>query len=96
MTNFQLTVRWFHQSCLFELSWGRGQHLGATLPYPESLSGFYQEWQRVYLSYYQSALRGWIEGSGSLSSPSIDWHARSSNQVRVPANLLQAEKLMPI
>jgi len=76
MTTFQLKVRRFHQTCVFELSWGRGQQLAATLAYPESLTGFYQEWQRVYLSYYKSALRGRIEASGSLTTPPIDWHAK--------------------
>jgi len=76
MTTFQLTVRLFHQTCVFELSWGKGQQLAATLAYPESLTGFYQEWQRVYLSYYKSALRGRIEASGSLTTPPIDWHAK--------------------
>jgi len=77
MTNDKfLTIRRFNQTCVFELSWGKGQQLCATVPYPESLSTFYQEWQRIYLSYYQSALRGWIEGSGSLSTPPIDWHTK--------------------
>jgi hypothetical protein len=76
MTNFKLTVRRFNQACVFELSWGQGQQLSATLIYPESLTTFYQEWQRVYLSYYKSGLRGWIEGSGSVTTPPIDWHAK--------------------
>ena len=76
MTTFYLKVRRFNQACVFELSWGQGQQLSATLTYPESLTTFYQEWQRVYLSYYKSGLRGWIEGSGSVTTPPIDWHAK--------------------
>ena len=76
MTNFKLKVQQFGQICVFELSWGTGQQLSATLNYPESLTTFYQEWQRVYLSYYKSGLRGWIEDSGSLTSPPIDWHTK--------------------
>lgn len=76
MTTFHLKVRRFNQACVFELSWGQGQQLSATLTYPESLTAFYQEWQRVYLSYYKSGLRGWIEGSGSVTTPPIDWHAK--------------------
>ena len=76
MNNFQLKVQQFGQTCVFDLSWGTGQQLSATLNYPESLTTFYQEWQRVYLSYYKSSLRGWIEDSGSLASPPIDWHTK--------------------
>ncbi|HEY9614961.1 CHASE2 domain-containing protein [Allocoleopsis sp.] len=76
MTTFYLKVRLFNQTCVFELSWGQGQQLSATLTYPESLTAFYQEWQRVYLSYYKSGLRGWIEASGSVTTPPIDWHAK--------------------
>jgi CHASE2 domain-containing sensor protein len=76
MVNFQLHVRRFEQTCVFELFWGKGQQLSATLAYPESLSTAYQDWQRVYLSYYQSGLRGWIEDSGSLTTPPIDWHRK--------------------
>src|SRR5919199_2174802 len=85
MTNFQLKVRRFNQICVFELFWGKGQQLSATLTYPESLTAFYQEWQRVYLSYYKSGLRGWIEGSGSITTPPIDWH---SKLVQAEAKLL--------
>jgi hypothetical protein len=85
MTHFQLKVRRFHQTCVFELYWGRGQQLSATLTYPESLRTFYQDWQRVYLSYYKTGLRGWIEGSGSITTPPIDWH---SKLVQAEAKLL--------
>ncbi|MBD1923475.1 CHASE2 domain-containing protein [Microcoleus sp. FACHB-831] len=75
-SSFRLKVQRIDKTCLFELSWGRGQQLCTTLNYPETLTGFYQEWQRVYLSFYKSALRGRVEGSGSIASPPIDWHAR--------------------
>lgn len=76
MTNYQLKVRRFNHNCVFELLWRKGQQLSTTLLYPESLTAFYQEWQRVYLSYYKSELRGWIEASGSVTTPPIDWHAK--------------------
>ncbi|OCR02320.1 histidine kinase [Oscillatoriales cyanobacterium USR001] len=76
MTIFRLKIQRFAQSCLFELSWGTGQQLSATLDYPESISSLYQEWQRTYLSFYKSALRGRVEASGSIAPPPIDWHAR--------------------
>lgn len=76
MGNFRLKVQKFMQSCLFELSWGTGQQLSATLNYPEAIVGFYQEWLRIYLSFYQSAVRGRLEASGSLEPPPIDWKAK--------------------
>jgi CHASE2 domain-containing sensor protein len=76
MAIFQLKIQRFDQNCLFELSWGSGQQISAKLHYPESISSLYQEWQRTYLSFYKSALRGRVEASGSISPPPIDWHAR--------------------
>ena len=76
MTIFRLKIQRFSQKCLFELSWGTGQQLSATLNYPESIATLYQEWQRIYLSFYKLALRGRVEASGSIAPPPIDWHAR--------------------
>ena len=76
MTNFQLQVRQFAQNCVFDLSWGRGQKLSATLTYPESLTVSYTDWQRTYLNYYKSALRGRKGASGSLSVMPVDWHTK--------------------
>ena len=73
---FQLQVQHFEQNCVFELSWGRGQRLSATLIYPESLTASYADWQRTYISYYKSALRGRKGASGSLAVLPIDWHAK--------------------
>lgn len=87
----RLKVQRINQTCLFELSWGNGQQLNCTLNYPETLTTAYQEWQRVYLSFYNSAqmplatfsrtepktsLRGRVEASGDIAAPPIDWHGR--------------------
>jgi hypothetical protein len=72
----RLTVQRIERTCLFELSWGRGQQLRATLNYPELLTVLYQDWQRAYISYYNTALRGRVESSGSMPSLPIDWHAK--------------------
>lgn len=86
----RLTIQQIEKVCLFQLSWGRGRQLSATLPYPPLLTGLYQEWRRVYLSFYETAqtpapapvqaetmpLRGRAAESGSFSNPAIDWHAR--------------------
>lgn len=73
---FQLKVQRIQQTCLFELSWGRGQQLSTLLNYPEALTQCYQDWQRIYLSFYNSALRGRVAESGSIAAPPIDWHAK--------------------
>lgn len=73
---FRLKVQKIEQTCWFELSWGKGQQLSCTLNYPQLLTGLYQEWQRIYLSFYKSALRGRLEDIGGIAAPAIDWHAR--------------------
>ncbi len=73
---FYLKVQRVENTCLFELSWGKGQQLTVTLPYPENLSTLYQEWSSVYLSFYKQALRGRVAKTGSLGVPPIDWHAK--------------------
>jgi hypothetical protein len=69
------------------MSWGQGQQLNATLPYPESLAQSYQQWQRVYRSFYHSFVRGRAEFSGTLGQPIADGRARL---VEAEASLLYA------
>ncbi|MUG93447.1 CHASE2 domain-containing protein [Scytonema sp. UIC 10036] len=76
MTNFHLKVQRIEQVCLFELTWGTAQRLSAKIPYPENLTFLYQEWQRTYLSFYKTSLRGRIANSGTLQTPTLDWHAK--------------------
>ncbi|MBE9225126.1 CHASE2 domain-containing protein [Phormidium sp. LEGE 05292] len=71
---YKLKIERIDRTCRFELSWGNGQQLFATLEYPESLTKLYQEWQRIYLSFYNSALRGRVQSSGSGVMPKVDWH----------------------
>ena len=75
-TAFYLTIQQVEQVCLFQLSWGQGQHLSVNVTYPENLTKLYQEWQNIYLSFYKKALRGKVANMGSLAAPPIDWHAR--------------------
>jgi hypothetical protein len=82
-----LKVQQIHQVCRFELSWGQGQQLAATLDYPTEVVQRYQTWQRAYLSFYKTVespivplgggteLRGRSIASGSFT-PVVDWHAR--------------------
>src|SRR5919199_6375708 len=73
---FYLKVQRVEQFCLFELSWGRGQQLSVTVPYPETLSTLYQEWSSVYLTFYKTALRGRVAQNGTIAPPPVDWHAK--------------------
>ncbi|MFO0108809.1 MAG: CHAT domain-containing protein, partial [bacterium] len=75
-TAFYLTIQQVEQVCLFQLSWGQGQNLSVNVAYPENLTTLYQEWQKIYLSFYNTALRGKVANMGSLAAPPIDWHAR--------------------
>jgi hypothetical protein len=77
---FRLEVQQIQESCCFKLSWGKGQQLSVTLPYPKSLWQFYQQWEIAYQSFYQefdeSSLRGQAEFSGTISQLEVDWRAR--------------------
>jgi len=64
------------QVCVFELSWGQAQQLRVTLSYPKPLSQLYQNWQQVYLGFYNQALRGRLVKGGKLEPTPIDWHAK--------------------
>lgn len=76
MNNFHIKVQRIEQVCLFELTWGTAQRLSAKIIYPENLTLLYQGWQRTYLSFYKTALRGRVENSGSFQTPTPDWHAK--------------------
>ena len=90
LSPFRLKVQQIEQVCSFELTWGRGQQLTATLPYPPELELQYREWQRSYLSFYKTLqysiapavappsdqLRGRVVSSGSLGETQVDWHRK--------------------
>ena len=71
---FRLKVQQVHQTCLFELSWGRGKQISTTLPYPELLFKLYQEWQKAYLNFYKTALRARVAETGKINPSPEDWH----------------------
>lgn len=80
MSNFYLKVQHIEKLCLFQLTWGKGQQLNVTIPYPQNLTILYQDWQRSYLNYYKNyktqSVRGRIADSGVISTPPTDWHAK--------------------
>lgn len=73
---FQLEVQQVEKYCLFKLSWGQGQQLNETVPFPETLSAEYQQWSANYLNFYQTALRGRVATKGNIVQPPVDWHAK--------------------
>lgn len=73
---YRLKVRRIERTCVFELTWGKGQELCAELAYPETLTPFYENWQQAYLNFYKSALRARVEHSGTIATPQIDWRAQ--------------------
>ncbi|MBW4670501.1 MAG: CHASE2 domain-containing protein [Cyanomargarita calcarea GSE-NOS-MK-12-04C] len=76
MTNLKLKIQRIEQVSLFELSWGKGQQLSVTVSYPENITTLYKEWQRAYLSYYKTAIRGRVVNIGTIAPATIDWHAK--------------------
>ncbi|XGV99110.1 MAG: CHASE2 domain-containing protein [Leptolyngbya sp. BL-A-14] len=98
---FRLKVQRLNDICLFELRWGRGQQLVATVSEPEALTRLYQDWQRAYLNFYKTvplaikpmdlpdqndALRGRAGASGDIFAPP-NWQAKL---VQAEASLLYA------
>ncbi|MEO1069628.1 MAG: hypothetical protein AAFW95_10995, partial [Cyanobacteria bacterium J06638_6] len=82
---YRLSVHKLDQSCLFDLSWGLGQRLTASLKFPQGLLPLYDAWKRAYLGYYKQSLRGRTGVTGQVMSVDIDWH---SQLVQAEARLL--------
>ncbi|MDX2240702.1 MAG: CHASE2 domain-containing protein [Leptolyngbyaceae cyanobacterium bins.302] len=82
MSSFRLKVWHIEQTCVFELSWGKGRQLTAKLPFPNTLKTHYQRWQSAYMEFYksqefqESTLRARVDMSGTMATPAIDWRAR--------------------
>ncbi|WP_159786962.1 CHASE2 domain-containing protein [Sodalinema gerasimenkoae] len=73
---YRLSIHQIEQSCLFDLTWGKGQRLTATVAFPQLLLKLYQHWRRAYLGYYKQALRGRVGATGQLSGSPVDWHSQ--------------------
>lgn len=82
MSTFRLKVWHIEQTCVFELSWGKGRQLVAEVPFPNTLQTYYQHWQEAYVGFYksqefqESTLRARVDVSGTMATPTIDWRAR--------------------
>ncbi|MBW4653742.1 MAG: CHASE2 domain-containing protein [Kaiparowitsia implicata GSE-PSE-MK54-09C] len=73
---YRLTIRKIDQSCLFDLTWGKGQQLSTRLAFPPALLGLYDAWRRAYLGYYKQALRGRVGATGQVVAAEVDWHSQ--------------------
>ncbi|WP_071515483.1 CHASE2 domain-containing protein [Geitlerinema sp. PCC 9228] len=73
---YRLNICKVEQFCLFKLDWGQGKQLLAHVKYPTFLTNLYQEWQRIYISFYKTALRGRVVASGAMDASPVDWHAK--------------------
>ncbi|MBD2069531.1 CHASE2 domain-containing protein [Leptolyngbya sp. FACHB-671] len=86
-SQFHLKIQRIEQTCLFELTWKQGLRLAATMNYPAELSHLFQEWQRLYIEFYnkpdislaepspETPLRGRVAERGVITSQT-DWHAQ--------------------
>ncbi|MBE9044832.1 CHASE2 domain-containing protein [Pleurocapsales cyanobacterium LEGE 10410] len=74
---FQLEIQRIERTCLFKLTWGKGQQTSTILPYPDTLSQLYQTWRNAYLNFYKTALRARVRqpknDRGEISLRK-DWH----------------------
>ena len=75
-SDFNLKVQLIENTCLFELAWGEGQQLNATLTYPKAIANLYHEWQQYYLKFYKNSFRGKVAQIGTIAPPPIDWRAK--------------------
>lgn len=73
---YRLTVHKIDQSGLFDLTWGEGQRITATVGFPETLLPLYDTWRRAYLGYYKQALRGRAGAIGQVGTVPVDWHSQ--------------------
>lgn len=86
-SQFHLNIQRIEQICLFELTWQQGLRLSAMIDYPAELSHLFQEWQRLYIEFYnkpdislvepspKTPLRGRVAERGVITSQA-DWHAQ--------------------
>ncbi|MBD2203709.1 CHASE2 domain-containing protein [Calothrix sp. FACHB-1219] len=76
MTNFYLKIQKVDRTCLFELSWGQGQHITSEISYPENIIASHEQWQKIYINFYSNQLRGKVVNKGVIIPPPVDWQAQ--------------------
>ncbi len=75
-SDFNLKIQLIEKTCLFELTWGEGQQINASLTYPQSIVNLYHQWQQCYLKFYKNSFRGKVAEIGTIAPPPIDWRAK--------------------
>jgi CHASE2 domain len=75
-SKFFLKVHRVQQSCLFELTWDQGRRITAEVPYPETLTSLFRDWQEAYLKFHSTGQRARPGGAGVGIMPAIDWRAK--------------------
>ncbi|MGB3310220.1 MAG: CHASE2 domain-containing protein [Nodosilinea sp.] len=73
---YRLTIHKIDQTCLFDLTWGKGQRLPVSVPFPPALLGLYEAWRRAYLGYYKQGMRGRVGATGQVVATEVDWHSQ--------------------
>ena len=85
---YKLEIEQIERTCLFKLSWGKGQQISAKIPYPVTLFQFYLDWRKAYLNFYKTSLRARVPKPkklpGKIQLPQ-DWHRQL---VQLEAKLL--------
>jgi CHASE2 domain-containing sensor protein len=84
---YRLTIHKIDQTCLFDLTWGQGQRLPVSVPFPPALLGLYEAWRRTYLGYYKHGMRGRVGATGQVVAAEVDWH----NQLKLAEARLLSE-----
>ncbi|MDY6804276.1 MAG: CHASE2 domain-containing protein [Cyanobacteriota bacterium] len=72
---FNLKIDRIDDCCLFQLFWGDGCQLSATLNYCATVTEFYQDWRDAYLDFYDN-LRGKVADDGYTARPRVDRRPR--------------------
>jgi hypothetical protein len=72
----KLQIQQVERTCLFTLAWGSDLQRSAQAPLPEQIWHLYEQWQRFYLNFYSTQLRGKAVASGSGTAPTIDLASR--------------------
>lgn len=86
MANLYLKIQEVNQTCLLELSWGKGQQITAEVNYPDNIIRLYTVWQQAYYDFYNhQEFRGRVISQGVINQAPVDRHAKL---VKAEATLL--------
>jgi CHASE2 domain-containing sensor protein len=73
-SRFRLRVRLVDQSCIFDLTDPQRREISVTVPYADSLTMLYQNWQQIYRKRYELQARARVGSKGGSGTPvRYDW-----------------------